>query len=389
VKRALLFALLFASACTPLTPPQVDGGEGGGDGVPSGGGTGNLGGGTGNLGGGDGSGGGAATGGGSGIVGGGSTVSGGGTGVTGGGTGGWSFGAVSITTSNTNSGEMVGIVQNAAGIWALSTNSRLFLATDGGFTEQVQLKQLSNPFYPLSFRTDSTGRLFFVSTQWFGWCDSGCGNNSNWNYEQTTVSSTMLSDACAAPGGKIIAIGTQGSGYDGVAFVWANNVFPGSTSTTLGVQKPTHCWVSNSGDTLIAADSQVARYNGTQFTTETTDPIPWNGGASVPGHDWLFGQGPTIAEGPSWNLMPDAGTQIDRIFSAVQISSTLTWGFGWSQLSSPQLLWRFDGTRWSPQEPDISGFKIINAAMKANDGSIYFVGKDLDDKPAIGRGVPH
>ncbi len=382
--RALVFALLFMSACTPLTPPQLDGGEGGGggEGMPGGGGTGNLGGGDG-------------SGGGTGPTGGGSTVSGGGAGITGGGSttgggsGGWSFGAVSITTNNTSSGEMVGIVQNTAGIWALSTNSRLFLATDGGFTEQVRLTQLGNPLYPLSLRTDSTGRLFFVSTQWFGWCDSGCTNNNNWNYEQTTVSSTILSDACAAPGGKIIAIGTQGSGSDGVAFVWSNGVFPGSTSTTLGVQKPTHCWVSNSGDTLIAADGQVARYDGTQFTSETTDALPWNGGASVPGHDWLFAAGPTVAEGPSWSLLPDAGSEIHRLYSAVQVSPSLTWGFGWSQLSSPQLLWRFDGTRWSAQEPDLSGFKVINAAMKANDGSIYFVGKDLDDKPAIGRGVPH
>ena len=374
------FTLALCCGCGALTPPQVDGGAGGGVGT-LGGGTGFTGGGVGITGGGSG-----VTGGGVGTTGGGTTTLGGGTGTTGGGGGEtWSFGAGTLNTVNTNSGTMVGLAQNAAGLWALSSNSRLFLATDAGFDEQVRLTQLSEPFYPLSFRSDATGRLFFVSTVWIGWCDSGCTDNSNWNYEQIQDSATTLSDAGPAPGGKVVAIGTQGSNNDGVAYLLSGGTFS-SSPTAVGVTRPRRCWVANSGEMLIAADNAIAHYDGSGFSSDATDPVTWGGGASVPGHDWAFASGPEVGEGPSWSVTT-VGTNIHNIYAAVQASPTLTWGFGGSNLSSPQILWKFDGTNWSAATPDLSGFKLVNAALKTGDGTLYFAGTGPDDRPAIGRGV--
>lgn len=372
------FAVLVFSACGPLTPPKMDAGQGGG--VATGGGIATGGGGA--LGGG--SGGGVGSTGGGGNTGGGTTDA----GLN------WSFSSLTINTTSSASGSIIGIGETDAGVWAMSSYGRLYRSQGGPFSEVVALQDAQPSAYQArSFAISPSGRMFFVTTVWFATCGAGCESQANWTFERINASATVLTTLCVIDDTHVLAVGDTGGSNDGLSYRWNGTALNMST-TPLSVQRPAMCWKSaNSNDYLIAADDAVVRYDPVfeSFTVEPTVTMAaWTAGGAVAGHDWVFASGPRAADfttTPRWTDVLSPSSGIDTIRAVVGISPTLTWGFGGSSSSSSQKLWRFNGTTWSAYTPDLTGFYQLQTAFRASDGSIYFGGESTSFQVGLGRAV--
>ncbi|PZR18780.1 MAG: hypothetical protein DI536_02555 [Archangium gephyra] len=303
----------------------------------------------------------------------------------------WRFSTLSVNVVTSNAGQIVGIGENDAGVWAMSSYGRLFQSTGGPFNEVLALKETDGSAYqPSDFVIASSGRMFIVTTRWVGSCASDCANQANWTFDDHNVAATALRSLCVVDDNHVLALGETGSGNEGVAYRWTGtelnlNVIP------LAVDSPGRCVKSVHGDFIIPGQNGVLRYEpGLQsFTSSSsTSQLTWRYAGSVDGHEWIFASGPRIAEevGSVWTDTQYINGQ-NTIRAVIGASPTLVWGFGGAMSSSSQKLWKFDGTRWSAVTPDLSGFYQVHVAFKAGDGTIYFGGESAILEVGMGRAV--
>lgn len=319
-------------------------------------------------------------------------TTGGGGGATGGGGGGaadagdgvWDFANLTLNPAPSNSGNIVGFAETDAGIYALSGSGRLYRSSGGPFTELFAFPSLQ----PLDFEASASGHFFIVTTVHFLECGTGCDSAANWVDRTISASAEVLDSLCVVDDNHVLAIGNQGGGYDGIAYRW-NGTTLASSPTMLGVTDPTDCWKGASGDFFIPADDTVVRYApGSQaFTLETAGPMPsWRGGGSSPGHEWVTGLGPVIAERgqTSWTTVftGSAGS----LNTVVGISPTLAFAFGGGFNSSGQAGFRFNGTTWSAMTPDLPVMNVAQSSFRASDGTVFVGGNDANQFPVIVRG---
>ncbi|MDP3157285.1 MAG: hypothetical protein Q8N23_31725 [Archangium sp.] len=368
--RAAVWVAVSFIACGPLTPPKMDGGGGGGN----------------------------VTGGGGGVTGGGSgggATGGGGT-TTGGGAGGgamdagdgiWDFSSVALNPTPVNSAGVVGFAETDAGLYAVSSSGRLYRSTGGAFTELFAFPGLQ----PADFEGTASGHLFILSTVHFLECDSDCGDAGSWTDRQISASNEALDSLCVIDSAHVLAIGSRGSANDGIAYRW-NGATLATAASLLGVAGPDNCWQSASGDFFIPAHDTVLRYSPSTegFTPELTmTPMRgWRGGGSSPGHEWVTGVGPVIAERgqSSWsNVFAPTGTSGSSIVSVVGISPTLAFAFGAGGTSAGQAGYRFDGSRWSAMNPDVPVLNGTYSTFRASNGVVYVGGYDGNQAPVIIR----
>lgn len=374
-------------ACGPLKPPMMDAGQGGG--VATGGGVGGAGGGS-ESGGGTAVGGGIATGGG--------MPMGGGTGIEtdagipDAGTPTWRFSTLSVNAVTSTTGTIVGIGENDAGVWAMSSSGRLFQSTGGAFNEVIWLKESGGAAYqPADFVVAPSGRFFFVTSRWVATCAVDCGVLANWAFDDHNVAATALRSLCVVADDHVLAVGDTGGHEAGVAYRWTGTEL-NQNVISLSVSRPSRCVKSVSGDFIIPGDNGVLRYDpATQSFTPstTTSTVGWRHAGSVDGHDWIFGTGPRIAtpvDASTWTDTQNFNGQ-NSIRAVIGVSPTLVWGFGGTASSSAQKLWKFDGTSWAAATPDISGFYQLQVAFQARDGVIYFGGESALGEVGMGRAV--
>ncbi|MBL8909287.1 MAG: hypothetical protein JNM17_01165 [Archangium sp.] len=372
----VLVAAIVASACGPLTPPQKDAGTGGG-GATTGGGS--------ATGGGSSNGGGSATGGGSG---GGST--GGGTAVGGGAAAGggtamtWTFSSIGMTPAPTNSGSIVGLAENDAGIWAMSGSGRLYLSTGGAFTEQLVLPQGQ----PVDFEGAPTGELFAISTVYFSVCRSSCADAGSWTQTRITASNETMESLCVVSGSHVLAVGSAGGSNDGMYHRYDGQTFDVG-STAFAAFSPNACWRGESGDFFIPVEDAIVVYEpgSLGFTPENTPGMPsWRGGGSALGSEWVAGSGPTIARrsGTNWtNVLTRSGEGSVNVI--VGVSATEAFAFGGGFSSSGQSGWRWNGTTWVELMPDLPLMNQAISALRTSSGTIYIGGNDQNQYPVIVR----
>lgn len=370
--------LVTLAACGPLTPPKTDAGPGGGGGgiiVTGGGGGGITGGGTGT------GGGGTVTGGGGG------TVTGGGGGTSDGGDGIWDFAVMTLSPAPTNSGAIVGFAETDAGLYAMSGGGHLYRSTGGPFVELLSFPGMQ----PLDFEGTASGHFFVITTVHFLECASNCADAGSWSDQRIAAFDEVLDSLCVIADDHVLAVGSKGNANDGVSYRW-NGTTLAANSVSLGATGPDNCWKGASGDFFIPADDTVVRYSPGQesFALEPTATMPsWRGGGSSPGHEWVTGSGPMIAErgAGSWtNVYTPSGTS-GSITSVIGISPTLAFGFGGGFSSSGQAGYRFDGTRWSELTPDLPVINVTFSAFRASNGAVYVGGYDSNQYPVIVRGA--
>lgn len=386
MRALVLLGASVCCACGPLTPPRTDGGTGGGGVTGGGGGTITGGGGGGGV---TGGGGGSTTGGGGGSTtgsGGGSTTGGGG-GTTDGGDGIWDFGTLTLSPAPTNSGAIVGFAETDAGIWAMSGSGRLYRSTGGPFTEVLAFAGLQ----PLDFEASASGHFFIVTTVHFLECAADCADAGAWSDRLIAATDEVLDSLCVIADDHVLAVGSKGNGNDGVSYRWDGAIM-GATATTLGASRPDNCWQGASGDFFIPADDNVVRYSSVaeSFALEPAGPfLGWRGGGSSPGHEWVTGGGPTIAErgGSNWTNVYTPSGLGSTITTVIGISPTLAFAFGGGPSSSGQAGYRFNGTAWSAITPDVPVLNIAFSAFRSSSGAVYVGGYDANQLPVIIRGA--
>lgn len=297
----------------------------------------------------------------------------------------WEFASYSFNPTPSNSGSIVGFAETDAGVYALSGSGRLYRSTGAEFTELFAFPGLQ----PLDFEASASGHFFIVTTVHFLECAAGCESAGNWVDRQITPSNEVLDSLCVVDGNHVLAIGSQGGANDGISYRWNGTTFATSPAM-LGVTSPANCWKGASGDFFIPAVDTVLRYApGTQrFTPEPTSPMAgWRGGGSSPGHEWVTGLGPVIAErgASSWATVftGSAGS----INAVVGISPTLAFAFGGGFTATGQAGYRFNGTSWSAMTMDLPVMNVAQKVFRAADGSIFIGGNNGNQLPAIVQGT--
>lgn len=299
----------------------------------------------------------------------------------------WDFSSVALNPTPVNSGGIVGFAETDAGLYAVSSSGRLYRSTGGPFTELFAFPGLQ----PTDFEGTASGQLFIVSTVHFLECDADCGDAGAWTDRQISASNEALNSLCVVDGAHVLAIGSRGGANDGIAYRWNGTVFA-TTASMLGVVGPESCWRSASGEFFIPADDTVLRYSPLTegFTLEPTmSPMSgWRGGGSSPGHEWVTGNGPVIAERgqTGWtNVFAPTGTSGSSIVTVVGISPTLAFAFGAGGTSSGQAGYRFDGSNWSAMTPDVPVLNGARSAFRSAAGVVYVGGYDGNQSPVIIR----
>ncbi len=288
-----------------------------------------------------------------------------------------------------NSGAIVGFAETDAGIFAVSGSGRVYRSTGGAFTELFAFPGLQ----PLDFEATASGHFFILSTVRFLECASNCADAGAWSNTQISASNEVLDSLCVVDGAHVLAVGGRGAADDGISYRW-NGTSLATTAALLGVVSPQNCWRGATGDFFIPARDTVLRYApGTEsFTAEPTmTPMSgWRGGGSSPGHEWVSGNGPTIAERgqTSWaTVYSPTGTGGAAIVSIIGISPTLAFAFGSGASSAGQTGYRFNGTSWSTMSPDLPVINQTASAFRASDGTIYVGGNDSNLYAVILRGA--
>lgn len=313
---------------------------------------------------------------------------GGGGGAADAGDGVWDFATIALNPAPTNSGAIVGFAETDAGIYAVSGAGRVYRSTGGPFLELFSFPGLQ----PVDFEASASGHFFIITTVHFLECAADCGDAGAWVDRQISASNEVLDSLCVVDGDHALAIGTQGGGNDGISYRWNGSTLAPAASL-IGAFGPDNCWKGASGDFFIPADDVVLRYSPTTegFTPEPTVPMQgWRGGGSSPGHEWVTGTGPLIAERgqTSWtNVYAPSGTSTASLVSVIGVSPTLAFAFGGGFTSSGQAGYRFDGTSWSALTPDIPVMNVTFSAFRSAAGPIYVGGYDLNQYPAIVRGA--
>lgn len=286
-----------------------------------------------------------------------------------------------------SSGAIVGFAETDAGIYAVSGSGRVYRSSGGAFTELFAFPGMQ----PLDFEGSASGHFFIVTTVHFLECASDCGDAGAWVDRQISAANEVLDSLCVIDGDHVLAIGSRGGANDGVSYRW-NGTTLAANAVLLGVGHPDNCWKGASGEFFIPAEDTVLRYTpgSESFTPEPTGPMAgWRGGGSSPGHEWVTGLGPVIAERgqTSWTnvFAPTGGS--GSITTVVGISPTLAFAFGGGFSSSGQAGYRFNGTSWSAMTPDVPVMNVAFSSFRASDGTFYVGGYDANQFPVIVRGV--
>lgn len=300
----------------------------------------------------------------------------------------WDFASLSFNPPPTNSGAIVGFAETDAGVYAVSGSGRVYRSTGGPFIELFSFPGLQ----PVDFEASAAGHFFIISTVHFLECAADCGDAGAWIDRVISPSNEVLDSLCVIDGNHALAIGTRGGANDGISYRWDGNVLA-PTAALIGAVGPDNCWKGASGDFFIPADDTVLRYTpgAESFTPEPTMATSgWRGGGSSPGHEWVTGSGPIIAERgqSSWTqVYAPTGTSTSAIVSVIGVSPTLAFAFGAGFTSSGQVGYRFNGTTWSPLTPDLPVMNVSFSAFRSASGAIYVGGYDAMQYPAIVRGA--
>ncbi len=299
----------------------------------------------------------------------------------------WDFSTVALNPTPVNSGGIVGFAETDAGLYAVSSSGRLYRSTGGAFSELFAFPGLQ----PADFEASASGHLFILSTVHFLECDADCGDAGAWTDRQISAANEALDSLCVVDGSHVLAIGSRGGASDGVSYRW-NGTTLATTAAMIGAVSPENCWRSASGDFFIPADDTVLRYSPASegFTPEPTmTPMTgWRGGGSSPGHEWVTGLGPVIAERgqSSWtNVFAPTGNSGSSIVSVVGISPTLAFAFGAGGTSTGQAGYRFDGSNWTAMTPDVPVLNGTRSAFRSSSGVVYVGGYDGNQSPVIIR----
>ncbi len=299
----------------------------------------------------------------------------------------WDFSSVALNPTPVNSGGIVGFAQTDAGLYAVSSSGRLYRSTGGAFNELFAFPGLQ----PVDFEGSASGHLFILTTVHFLECDSDCSDAGAWTDRTISASNEVLDSLCVIDGSHVLAIGARGNPDDGIAYRW-NGATLASTASMIGGVAPDNCWRGASGDFFIPADDTVLKYSPSSegFTPEPTmTPMTgWRGGGSSPGHEWVTGLGPVIAQRgqSSWtNVFAPSGTSGSSIVSVVGISPTLAFAFGAGGTSSGQAGYRFDGSNWSAMTPDVPVLNGTYSTFRSSAGVVYVGGYDGSQSPVIIR----
>lgn len=299
----------------------------------------------------------------------------------------WDFSSVSLNPTPVNFAGIVGFAETDAGLYAVSSSGRLYRSIGGAFTELFAFPGLQ----PVDFEGTSSGHLFIVSTVHFLECDADCGDAGAWTDRQISASNEVLDSLCVVDGSHVLAVGSRGNANDGIAYRWNGTTFA-TAAAMLGVVAPENCWQAASGDFFIPANDTVLRYSpSTEFFTlePTMTPMTgWRGGGSSPGHEWVTGNGPVIAERgqSSWsNVFAPTGTSGASIVSVVGISPTLAFAFGAGGTSAGQAGYRFDGSSWRAMTPDVPVLNVTRSTFRSAAGVVYVGGYDGNQAPVIIR----
>lgn len=295
---------------------------------------------------------------------------------------------MTLNPAPTNSGAIVGFAETDAGIFAVSGSGRVYLSTGGAFNQLFAFPGLQ----PLDFEASADGHFFIISTVHFLECASNCADAGAWTDRTISPSNEVLDSLCVVDGNHVLAIGGRGGPDDAIAYRW-NGTTLATNAAMLGATGPENCWRGASGDFFIPANDVVLRYSPTTeaFTPETAGPMQgWRGGGSSPGHEWVTGTGPLIAERgqTSWNqVFAPSGSTGSSIVTVVGVSPTLSFAFGAGATSTGQAGWRYDGANWSAMTPDIPTINVTASAIKTSTGVIYVGGYDTNLFPVIVRGA--
>ncbi len=298
----------------------------------------------------------------------------------------WDFSTITLSPAPATSGAIVGLAETDAGIFAVSGSGRVYRSTGGAFNELFAFPGLQ----PLDFEVSDDGHFFIISTVHFLECASNCADAGAWTDRTISPSNEILDSLCVISGDHVLAVGSRGSSSDVIAYRW-NGTTLATSAITVGATGPENCWRGASGEFFIPADDTVLRYtpSSESFTFEpTATPSNWRGGGSSPGHEWLVGAGPVIAErgSSSWtNVFMPTGTSGSSIVTVVGVSPTLAFAFGAGGTSSGQAGWRYDGTSWSAINPDIPTINVAYSSLQTSAGVIYVGGYDTNQYPAIVR----
>ncbi len=395
----LALALLGAVAvgCGPLSPPMPDGGQGGGTGGggAQGGGTGGGGGQGGGVGGGGAQGGGTGVGGAQGGGTGGGGAQGGGTGGGGASDGGldagvWEFSSISLTSPGSLSGTIVGLGEAGGAVWAMSSRGRLYRSTGGAFDEVLTLTNGATTLQPVDFEVSASGAMYVVTTVRFAACASACDQLSSWSHRTISASNEVLEALCVVDDSHVIALGSRGSGNEGIAYRW-NGSQLATTASLIGASSPRACWRGGGGDHFVAARDAVLRYTPSTegFTPEATAAMAWQGGGAALGTEFVTGGGPVIARrtapgtwaseysgGVSGTVRVVLGTGPDEAFA-----------FGGGPSSAGQAGYRFRDGGWAAMSPDLPVMNVARSGFQASDGRLYVGGDNANLELCVVRGA--
>ena len=296
---------------------------------------------------------------------------------------------MALTPAPVNSGAIVGFAETDAGVYAVSGSGRVYRSTGGPFLELFAFPGKQ----PVDFEASASGHFFIITTVHFMECAADCGDAGAWVDRQITPSNEVLDSLCVIDGNHVLAIGSRGGSDDGISYRWDGTTLA-ANAQLIGVTGPDNCWRGASGDFFIPGDDTVLRYSPTleSFAPEpTVTPMAgWRGGGSSPGHEWVTGLGPVIAERglSSWtNVFAPSGSSGASIITVVGISPTLAFAFGGGPSSSGQAGYRFDGSSWVAMTPDLPVINIAFSSFRTAAGVVYVGGYDSNQMPVIVRGA--
>jgi hypothetical protein len=103
----------------------------------------------------------------------------------------------------------------------------------------------------------------------------------------------------------------------------------------------------------------------------------------------VTGSGPVIAErdAGTWVNVYAPGSSSGSVTTVVGISPTLAFAFGGGFSTSGQSGYRFNGTSWTPMNPDVPAMNIAFSSLRAADGTFFVGGYDANQYPVIIRGA--